>query len=61
MNMFQSFKFAILLSLLLAFSPFAHSKDGHFLVLNYHDIIDEEDIVAPFDRMEVNKHFLEDQ
>jgi biofilm PGA synthesis lipoprotein PgaB len=61
MNLFSRFKLAILLFALVAVSPFAHSKDGHFLVLNYHDIIDEEDVVAPFDRMEVNKHFLEDQ
>ncbi len=61
MNTFSRLKFAALLFALLAFSSVAHSKDGHFLVLNYHDIIDEEDIVAPFDRMEVNKHFLEDQ
>ncbi|MSR17426.1 MAG: poly-beta-1,6-N-acetyl-D-glucosamine N-deacetylase PgaB [Methylococcaceae bacterium] len=60
MNMFHPLKLAVLL-LLFIFSTFAHSKDGNFLVLNYHDIIDEEDIVAPFDRMEVNKHFLEDQ
>ena len=60
MNMWHPFKLAVLFFLFI-FSTFAHSKDGHFLVLNYHDIIDEEDIVAPFDRMEVNKHFLEDQ
>jgi biofilm PGA synthesis lipoprotein PgaB len=61
MNKFPRLTLAIFLFLFLIFSPFAHSKDGHFLVLNYHDIIDEEDVVAPFDRMEVNKHFLEDQ
>lgn len=61
MNLFSRFKLVTLLFALLFFSPFAQSKDGHFLVLNYHDIIDEEDVVAPFDRMEVNKHFLEDQ
>ncbi len=61
MNLFSRFKLVILLFALFAISPLAHSKDGHFLVLNYHDIIDEEDVVAPFDRMEVNKHFLEDQ
>ncbi len=55
------FKFVFLCLVFFVFSPFAHSKDGHFLVLNYHNIIDEEDVVAPFDRMEVNKHFLEDQ
>ncbi len=57
---FFRFKFTVLLFLLFSFSPFTHSSDAHFLVLNYHDIIDEEDVVAPFDRMEVNKHFLED-
>ena len=61
MNKSTPFFVAALLLAILAFSPLAHSKDGHFLVLNYHDIIDEEDVVAPFDRMEVNKHFLEDQ
>ncbi len=61
MNVASRFQFIVFLCLLFAFSPFAYSKDGHFLVLNYHDIIDEEDVVAPFDRMEVNKHFLEDQ
>jgi biofilm PGA synthesis lipoprotein PgaB len=61
MNTFTRFKSAVLLLALLAHVPFVYSKDGHFIVLNYHDIIDEEDIVAPFDRMEVNKHFLEDQ
>jgi len=61
MKFFSPFVAAILLFALLAHAPFAYSKDGHFLVLNYHDIIDEEDVVPPFDRMEVNKHFLEDQ
>lgn len=61
MNKCPHLTLSIFLFLFLIFSPFAHSKDGHFLVLNYHDIIDEEDVVAPFDRMEANKHFLEDQ
>ncbi len=61
MKIFTRFKFIVLLFALFTLSSFAHAKDGHFIVLNYHDIIDEEDIVAPFDRMEVNKHFLEDQ
>ncbi len=46
---------------LLCISFITYAKESHFIVLNYHDIIDEEDVVPPFDRMEVNKHFLEDQ
>ena len=62
MKIFTRLKFAVLLFILsIIFTPVAYSKEGHFVILNYHDIIDEEDIVAPFDRMEVNKHFLEDQ
>ena len=58
---FLRLKLAVFLAAFLLFSPFAFAKNGHFLVLNYHDIIDEEDVEPPFDRMEVNKHFLEDQ
>jgi biofilm PGA synthesis lipoprotein PgaB len=62
MTIFTRLKFAFLLLCIgMAFIPFAYSKEAHFLILNYHDIIDEEDIEPPFDRMEVNKHFLEDQ
>ena len=62
MKLFMILKLASLVVVLgFSFSSLAYSSNGHFLALNYHDIIDEEDVVAPFDRMEVNKHFLEDQ
>lgn len=39
--------------------PFAYADDT-FLVLNYHDILEEEEKVPPFDRIAVNKQHLED-
>ncbi len=62
MKLFTSSKLASFLFMLsFSFSSLAYGSNGHFLALNYHDIIDEEDVVPPFDRMEVNKHFLEDE
>ncbi|MDD5755382.1 MAG: poly-beta-1,6-N-acetyl-D-glucosamine N-deacetylase PgaB, partial [Methylococcales bacterium] len=60
MNMFIRLKLAVLLSVLLAFSPFVYSKDGHFLVLNYHDIVGAEGAKPPFNSMDVAiDHFEE--
>jgi biofilm PGA synthesis lipoprotein PgaB len=39
--------------------PFVYADDT-FLVLNYHDILEEEEKVPPFDRIAVNKQHLED-
>lgn len=38
----------------------AANADNTFLVLNYHDILEEEEKVPPFDRIAVNKQHLED-
>ncbi len=38
---------------------FAGSGNDGFLVLNYHDILEEEERVPPFDRVAVNKDHLE--
>ncbi|MBS4050182.1 poly-beta-1,6-N-acetyl-D-glucosamine N-deacetylase PgaB [Methylomonas rivi] len=38
---------------------FAASENSSFLVLNYHDILEEEEKVPPFDRIAVNKEHLE--
>ncbi|WP_446811070.1 poly-beta-1,6-N-acetyl-D-glucosamine N-deacetylase PgaB [Methylomonas sp. 2BW1-5-20] len=38
----------------------AESGNSSFLVLNYHDILEEEERVPPFDRMAVNKDHLND-
>jgi hypothetical protein len=45
MTIFKRLKFAFLVLFIgMIFMPFAYSKEAHFLILNYHDIIDEEDI-----------------
>ena len=38
----------------------ADAVDNGFLVLNYHDILEEEEKVPPFDRIAVNKQHLEE-
>lgn len=38
----------------------ADSANSSFIVLNYHDILEEEERVPPFDRMAVNKDHLND-
>jgi poly-beta-1,6-N-acetyl-D-glucosamine N-deacetylase len=45
--------------LLFSSQLFAVPDNGHFLVLNYHDILEEEEKVPPFDRIAVNKKHLE--
>lgn len=40
--------------------PAAETTVPGFLVLNYHDILEEEERVPPFDRIAVNKHHLDD-
>ncbi len=60
MNIFTRLKIAVLLSVILAHAPFAYSKDGHFVVLNYHDIVGAEGAKPPFDSMDVAvDHFEE--
>lgn len=53
--------FTIVLAYLF-FMPFAMAETANtdFLVLNYHDIIEEEDNQPPFDRIAVNKHHLDE-
>jgi len=38
----------------------AETPSPGFLVLNYHDILEEEERVPPFDRIAVNKHHLDE-
>lgn len=45
--------------LLFSSQLFAVPDKGHFLVLNYHDILEEEEKVPPFDRIGVNQNHLE--
>lgn len=48
---------------LLAAAPlpaWAEAGNNRFLVLNYHDILEEEERVPPFDRIAVNQQHLED-
>ena len=47
------------LCVLVSTGSFA-ATDSTFLVLNYHDILEEEEKVPPFDRIAVNKQHLED-
>ncbi|MGY6278089.1 poly-beta-1,6-N-acetyl-D-glucosamine N-deacetylase PgaB [Methylomonas sp. MgM2] len=54
----------ILLVIAFIFLSFAHplsvaAETGNFLVLNYHDILEEEEKVPPFDRIAVNKQHLD--
>ncbi len=47
------------LLLLISSTLFAAADNDGFLVLNYHDILEEEEKVPPFDRIGVNKDHLE--
>jgi biofilm PGA synthesis lipoprotein PgaB len=51
------FSLACLFSSAMAMADAAGSG---FLVLNYHDILEEEERVPPFDRIAVNKHHLDE-
>ena len=53
-------RLTVTLAFMLFWAPsFAAPENDHFLVLNYHDILEEEEKVPPFDRIGVNKEHLE--
>ncbi|PPD23857.1 MAG: poly-beta-1,6-N-acetyl-D-glucosamine N-deacetylase PgaB, partial [Methylomonas sp.] len=53
-------RFLLSLALLWLPAAFAAPPASTFLVLNYHDILEEEEKVPPFDRIAVNKDHLKD-
>ena len=60
MKAFIRLKFALALCLLLfSLNSQALNKEPTFLILNYHDILDQPDKVPPFDRIAVDKDTLE--
>ncbi|WAR46868.1 poly-beta-1,6-N-acetyl-D-glucosamine N-deacetylase PgaB [Methylomonas rapida] len=52
--------FVILFCLFASPPPYADGANPGFLVLNYHDILEEEEKVPPFDRIAVNKQHLDE-
>ncbi len=55
------FRLILTLACLLAYRPTAAEPAANgILVLNYHDILEEEERVPPFDRIGVNKQHLEE-
>ncbi|MDD4915647.1 MAG: poly-beta-1,6-N-acetyl-D-glucosamine N-deacetylase PgaB [Methylococcales bacterium] len=57
MSIFARFIF-ILACLFFTTVAFAGTAGSSFLILNYHDILEEEERVPPFDRIAVNKQHL---
>lgn len=53
-------RFLTLFILLLSTAVCADGNTSSFLILNYHDILEEEERVPPFDRIAVNKDHLRD-
>jgi biofilm PGA synthesis lipoprotein PgaB len=49
----------ILVCLFASLQAIADTGNNHFIVLNYHDILEEEERLPPFDRLAVNKQHLE--